>query len=540
MAWDPTQASGLVAWYDANQITGVADAANMTTWTAAFGGSTYNLAGNGTYYKTTTAKLINSLPAVWVNAQGYSKAGTLTSQPYTVVWIGGVAAINTFYYLSDDTASNTGGALAVFSTSNQFAYQAGIWQQGGQALDTLQHLVIGVFNYAAVSALYVDQAWVSSGNPGNRTENFGRLGTSASGSPLNGFICEWALYSAALTATDIANWQAYAKTKWATPSPPAVVVGSICAAASSATVVVTPVSGTILAGNLLVAMVYTSVTTTVTITAPTGFTLAGQLQTATGGNAAVFTKVATGSEPTSYSFVAANPVSVALWQMQAAAGLDGVTFNSSTSSTTAFATASQTPTQVGDVQIVAYGTTGGVQTSNTKPTAFAAAMPYASVVSNAITPYQGAPIPNTSPTGAITLTSPASSNYIGISALVKAVLTFSSGTATLPLGPLTLTSSGTAATPTITGAAAIPLGPVTLTSTSRVTGVAPATLNLGPLTLTTLATLTFLTTVPLGPLALTSTSAQFAVPTIPLGPLTLIATSLSGGGGTLARVIDPP
>jgi hypothetical protein len=127
-------------------------------------------------------------------------------------------------------------------------------------------------------------------------------------------------------------------------------------------------------------------------------------------------------------------------------------------------------------------------------------------------------------------------NYL----VAKWAPTSASGTATLPLGPLTLTSSGTATTPTITGTATLNLGPLAVTATSKVTGTATATLNLGPLTVTTLATWTSLTPIPLGPLTLTSTSAQFVVPTITLGPLTLSATSLSGGGGSLARLIDPP
>lgn len=94
------------------------------------------------------------------------------------------------------------------------------------------------------------------------------------------------------------------------------------------------------------------------------------------------------------------------------------------------------------------------------------------------------------------------------------------GTATISLGPLTLTSTGTAIS---TGTATAIIGPLAFSATGTASSpTGTATLLLGPLTI-----------------AATGTAPAYAL--LQLGPLVLAVSTLpSGGGGSLTRVRSAP
>lgn len=110
------------------------------------------------------------------------------------------------------------------------------------------------------------------------------------------------------------------------------------------------------------------------------------------------------------------------------------------------------------------------------------------------------------------------------------------GTATLSLGPITLSASGTPSSPG-SGTATLALGPITLTTIAAATGT--SALPLGPVTVTAtgtpLGTATGTANVALGPI---TTTVNVYHTYIFLGPITVtVATSLSGGGG-LATLVE--
>jgi hypothetical protein len=155
---------------------------------------------------------------------------------------------------------------------------------------------------------------------------------------------------------------------------PTYVSGSGAAAGSGSSVTVTA-PASIAAGNLLIAIIYMANTGTATYSAPSGWTLAGSIGQFSGtGQGAVYTKTATASEPTSYTFstFVAFACAVVL-QYAGATGLDGAPlFTRVSTSTTSFASPSQTPA-AGDGKVVAFGSFNGNTFTASGPDARASA-----------------------------------------------------------------------------------------------------------------------------------------------------------------------
>lgn len=243
---------------------------------------------------------------------------------------------------------------------------------------------------------------------------------------------------------------------------------------------------------------------------PTGWTLVNW--STTGGNAqSLMTKTAS-SEPSTYSFTTTNSpggIQATVFAFRGVflpldagpsfvTGFSGITMPSLTASGTA------------DILLDDVGGGG----ANWLPPAGVMMLTGQGTVQNfSNNPASAVKLLSTSgATGTRAWTSSVGTASAGVSALLTGVAPPS---ASLPLGPFTLTSSGSAPT---------------VTSTS-------CTVALGPLTVTTLAVWVqppF--TIPLGPLTLTTTSQAFAQAYLPLGPLTTtVPSTLSGGGGSLAR-----
>lgn len=218
--------AGYTAWWDATAISGVADAAKLSSWSDLSGhGWTLSQvigANQPTFYKTTAGQLINGLPAVWFDgAATYMSNSSLTvAQPYTLLVVA--------------RSSDTGTSRAVYGNSTQNAmlqsnYPAGIWViYNGTALvnsttpaDTSLHVFAHVANSSA-SAIWVDGT-KTAGNPGTAALGGPFVFGARSDSPSlvwNGPICEMIIYPSPLSDADINSTTTYLTNKWLVPTPP--------------------------------------------------------------------------------------------------------------------------------------------------------------------------------------------------------------------------------------------------------------------------------------------------------------------------------
>jgi hypothetical protein len=246
--------AGYIAWWDAAQITGVADGAPLTTWVDASGNghdvTQGSVPNKPIYYNTTPAGLVNGQPAVWfAGTQVLETPGSLGQfQPYTVILVAGCTSL---------AASRMPWSSNAVNVFQQAASGDGHWQllAGGlwsttinMPVDTQAHfLAWGVSGSA--SYFYQDTTSQSGTSPGtlplNSTFTLGQA--SGGGNAWVGPICEMIIYPSLLSSTDIATLRSYVGTKWVAPpfitGTVTVTVGPITVSASS-TITSTTVTGT--------------------------------------------------------------------------------------------------------------------------------------------------------------------------------------------------------------------------------------------------------------------------------------------------------
>ena len=216
--------TGYFAWYDASQITGVADGANLRDW-KDLSGNHYDatppvFADQGPiFYKTTSAKLINGLPAVWFASANddleTAAFGSAVAQPVTIclvaeftgLYISNVAVIdgldNTFklQYYNGDTYAGAGA---------NSAGEVGWTNANGPQVTTVQF-------HGATSLLRFGGATIDNGSYGTNALDGITLGSF--GSPLTaqawtGPICEVIYWPSALSLANIELVEGYLGTKW--------------------------------------------------------------------------------------------------------------------------------------------------------------------------------------------------------------------------------------------------------------------------------------------------------------------------------------
>jgi hypothetical protein len=140
----------------------------------------------------------------------------------------------------------------------------------------------------------------------------------------------------------------------------AYVSGAGAYTQASPTTVAAPAS--IVAGNLLVAVLYSSSGTTTAHSAPTGWTRVGSQYSTVGttaGTSSVWTKIATASEPSSYAFVTGGFASIAVLQYSGTTAVDGLPAFTNGSGTSATTSAALTATAAGETQVAAFGSWNG-------------------------------------------------------------------------------------------------------------------------------------------------------------------------------------
>lgn len=216
--------AGYVAWYDASQIVGFADAASLTSWADASGNGHTLInapgASHPTYYSSTGAKLVNGLPAVWFDHASqtgmYNSAGfgSALSQPFSVAVVAKVTNNTQDCNITDGGPTND---CALGVASSTFEMFAGSLLNDG-ASDANLHLFAGVYN-AGSSVLYIDGSSVASGAAGSNALNQFLLGNANTGTGLamSGPICEALVYHSALSSGQVSSLRTYAQTKWGTP-----------------------------------------------------------------------------------------------------------------------------------------------------------------------------------------------------------------------------------------------------------------------------------------------------------------------------------
>jgi concanavalin A-like lectin/glucanase superfamily protein len=218
--------AGYIAWWDATAITGVADAAALSSWTDSSGnGHTLTSTFNPTYYKTTSAKLVNGLPAVWFNGSNTSMTATVSSQVQPVTLIAVVSGATSLSSGPCLIATNAGSGDILAATNTVWFYNAGNGVVGGGPTpNSGTHQVAGVFNHAGASSLTVDGSTSTTADPGAIAPgpNCTIGATGGGGGFLNGALCEIIYYPFALSSTDIGSVASYLSPKWGTPAPPAV------------------------------------------------------------------------------------------------------------------------------------------------------------------------------------------------------------------------------------------------------------------------------------------------------------------------------
>lgn len=208
----PGSVAGLYAWYDATQITGLADGDPVATWTDVAGGrnATQGTSAARPTYKTA---IQNGRPVVrfdgvddFVNASAVS-----VSQPDTIFIVAKQTSTGSTKNAYD---GNTTRQTLECGTSYVINAGANVSTAGA---DTAWHVHTAIYNGAS-SSHRLDGALGSSGNAGTNalaSLNIGTYRNFAGFWP--GDIAELIIYTGALGSTDRAAVEAYLKAKWGTP-----------------------------------------------------------------------------------------------------------------------------------------------------------------------------------------------------------------------------------------------------------------------------------------------------------------------------------
>lgn len=222
--------AGYVAWWDASQITGLADAASVSSW-ADLSGNGYNWtqstgADQPTYYKTTAGKLVNGLPAVWFNGSTDKLQNTGptygTANTYFIVCSG---ATGSSEYITGTSDTQGGGPAFIFGfVANELEYYNDTVGGGGTDRQTFGSPASATFaacwaqtDTVNLAGYYQSGSSVFSITPVNGDSTiFNKWWGAAQGTSnfYNGAICEGIVYASQLNSTQIDSVLTYLTTKW--------------------------------------------------------------------------------------------------------------------------------------------------------------------------------------------------------------------------------------------------------------------------------------------------------------------------------------
>lgn len=219
--FSPASVAGLAAWYDASQLTGLADGDPIATSPDRSGNARDLTQATAAKRPTFKTGILNGNPVMrfdGVDDRLVSPAFTL-AQPNTVFVVASTTNAGTGQRFIADGV-NGSGRNAVYVTAQKWAVYAGsTGTVSSQALSTGVHLIDYVFDNTARS-LFVDSVGGTAGNAGGASLIGGVvLGDEG---PTGGFnwpgdIAEYLFYNAAVSAANILLVRAYLKAKWGTP-----------------------------------------------------------------------------------------------------------------------------------------------------------------------------------------------------------------------------------------------------------------------------------------------------------------------------------
>lgn len=215
--------SGYVAWYDASQITGLADGAAVSTWPD--GSANHNdatqstVALKPTYFKTTAGNLINGKPTVLFDGARYVQVATPSAT---------LVAPTTMFVACNPTQLTFTTTYCILQPTNQVweFFHTSMWllSSGGTALSasttTGVHQYTYVWGGAGSSVLRQDGSQLATSTTVGTTNGTSPwfIGSQGGANGFVGPIGEIIIYTnQTLSANNITATEAYLKTKWATP-----------------------------------------------------------------------------------------------------------------------------------------------------------------------------------------------------------------------------------------------------------------------------------------------------------------------------------
>lgn len=225
-SFTPASIPGLVAWYDASQISGQADNTALSSW-PDLSGNGYNLSqatgvNQPTYYSSTAGKTVNGKPAVWFDGtDDYMQESTsLTLQPAS------------FFAVVKMTTS--GAAQAIIGSEGNGPAE---WRLNANKLDLLRQNVQdlgsstgtvtdGSLAFVATTwsgtaiVFYINSATADSTVSVTASMSGGVIELASNTHQAewaNGAFCEIAIYNNVVSSAAITQWHSYASAKWGTP-----------------------------------------------------------------------------------------------------------------------------------------------------------------------------------------------------------------------------------------------------------------------------------------------------------------------------------
>lgn len=216
--------AGYFAWWDATQITGLANNAPVATW-PDLSANGHNLTqGTGASQPTYVTSGVNTHAGVAFNGSQFLATAALTlAQPFTMLLV--LVQTSAGNQVVVDNAS--GGNFNFKTDTVNFVEKWDVFAGGSNDLEggtvtTTATQVTTVCN-ASSSLLRQDRAQVAAGSgtiPGSSgfaAQSFNLAGASGDASHFVGVVGEILVYPSALSAGDITSVETYLHTKWGTP-----------------------------------------------------------------------------------------------------------------------------------------------------------------------------------------------------------------------------------------------------------------------------------------------------------------------------------
>lgn len=213
-AFLPSDIAGLLAWYDANAITGLVNNDPVTTWADRRGAgpdATQGTAAKKPLFKTA---ILNGLPVVRFDGVDDLLVATVTlNQPKTVIVVTRLlAGGGTNQYVLDGQATNA-QVVGTAGTGGQMVLYAGDTLSVA-CTETNWNIFMGEFNGVS-SAISVNGVRTTGGAGATNATGL-TLGNSGGETiPLNGDIAEVLVYNTQLNAAQRAQVETYLNDKWA-------------------------------------------------------------------------------------------------------------------------------------------------------------------------------------------------------------------------------------------------------------------------------------------------------------------------------------